>query len=175
MTRYKILKDLLWLEAWKIIENEKIFSLSYLKENWWLEEIKEELKSIYNLEYWDKHYFITSYWLIKSTKWYWDSIDEWALEIWNVFLTYKEAEKELNKRKALSKIKRWIWENKIELSKDFDWYTIYWEAEEVSIWENLNCRNEFWIIFQNKKDAEKCLKEYKKEWEILYELNNKDE
>ena len=170
MTRYKILKDLLWLEAWKIIENEKIFSLSYLKENWWLEEIKES-KSIYNLEHWDKYYYIDNCITVENSYWYWDVDDYSILETWNVFLTKEEAEKELNKRKALSKIKRWIWKNEIELSKDFDWYTIYAIPEEVVVWENLYCRNEFGIIFYSKEDAKKCLEECKQEREILYELN----
>jgi len=170
MTRYKILKDLLWLEAWKIIENEKIFSLSYLKENWWLEEIEEE-KTIYNLDVWDWYYYINDLWIIKLISI--DSIDsiknyKQRLEIWNVFLTYQEVLKELYKRKSLATIRKWILGNEIELSKDFNWYTIYWEVNKIVVWRFLNCRNEFWIIFQNEKDAEKCLKECKKEWKILY-------
>jgi len=207
MKKYKLLKELPWLEAGVIIEyvwprtqysNDNVRINRWMKEwididwdnlnssqkysyrllenmienldyDWWLEKIKEKHKSIYTLKEWDTYYFLSD--LIVCL---WDISDcnfKIDLKIWNVFLTKEEAQKELEKRKSLAKIKYFIWENEIELSKDFNWYTIYWEVEEVVVWENLNCRNEFWIIFYNKEDAERCLKECKNEWNILFNLN----
>ena len=170
MTEYKLIKELPWLEVGEIIDNSFNFSLSYLKNTWWIEEIKEP-KSIYELKEWDEYFYIDDLWYIQSIVLDYIQYYELRLEIWNTFLTKQEAEKELDKRKALSKIRKWIFKNNMELSKDFDWYTIYAIPEEVVVWENLYCRNEFGIIFYSKEDAEKCLEECKQEREILYKLN----
>ena len=106
MTEYKLIKELPWLEVGEIINNSFSFSLSYLKETWWIEEIKEQ-KSIYELKDWDEYYYIYD----KIQKLIIEDnlnkkLYEKDLEQWNAFLTRQEAEQELNKRKALSKIRK---------------------------------------------------------------------
>lgn len=189
MRNYKLLKELPWLKVGTIIEykNGIIYYLDtmYFKEigdmikdiienkwiEWWLEEIKP--KSIYELEIWDTYYSISAFnrsEKIIIDKHNYSSYYKNDLKMWNIFLTEEEIEKELTRRKALTTIKKWIWEKKVELSKNFNWYTIYWLEDEIEVWQNLRCRNEFWIIFENKEEAERCKQECKQDWEILFYL-----
>ena len=193
MRKYKLLKELPWLEVGTIIKydnwfcslnkevqedliNLEINSLKILEdilvynpeqEGKWLEEIKE--KSIYELKEWDEYYYI--YDKIQKLR-IEDNLNkklyEKDLEQWNVFLTKQDAEQELNKRIALAKIKKWIWENKIKLS-DSNWFIII--SQENNLWIIETIYN-YWlnIMFITTKDAEKCLEECKKEWKILFDL-----
>ena len=86
----------------------------------WLEEIPE-LKSIWDLKKWD------SYWFISNTDIFGDIITDYEefkvnyLNIGNAFSTQEEARKELNKRKALQRIRKYCHENGI-INKEFKWY-----------------------------------------------------
>jgi len=193
MRKYKLLKELPWLEVGTIIKydnwfcslnkevqedliNLEINSLKILEdilvynpeqEGKWLEEIKE--KSIYELKEWDEYYYIYD----KIQKIIIEDnlnkkLYERDLEQWNVFLTKQEAEQELNKRRALAKIKKWIWENKIKLSDDG--CVILLQEWEIITSKNTKTKWIWDIIFKNQKDAEKCLEECKKEWKILFDL-----
>jgi len=199
MKKYKLLKELPWLEVGTIIkynngrcslykeEQENLTNLGlqslstiesiliYQKETDWLEEIKEKPKSIYELEKGEDYYYIGDIWYTsKCNTIYWGLYKMYRLEFWNVFLTEKEAKKELEKREALAKIKKWIWENKIEINHidngkvSFEILYSKWEfyvSEVWSCWVNS-------ILFHFKEDAERCLEECKQDWNILFDLKN---
>jgi len=174
MIKYRILKELPWLEIGEIITADKVdFDLYYLKENWWI----KEQKSIYKLEYGDDYYYLNDYQKIENNFWHWYTTDKQRLEVWNVFLIKEEAEKELKKRKALVKIKRWIWENKIELGNyNYNWYIILIENWNKKLFVEESYSFGIWdIIFKNTKDAEKCLSECEQDWNILFDFITKDE
>jgi len=211
MKKYKLLKELPWLEVWTIFEynneylrvgwtyditKEAIHSSEALQElikYWqyknWLEEIKEP-KSIYELQYWDKYYYITDWFNVNKDILLDELAKKWdykeRLSVWNVFLTEQEAEKELNKRKALAYIKKWIWENEIKLKENI-WYVIKrsncrltyssYIIERTNNFNKLNViiSDKIWIlelIFAKWEDAEKCLEECKNEWNILFNLKD---
>ena len=195
MKRFKLLKELpnIWVESIIVDEWDRIYIEKHLPENkdlleseldllqtiirnknkYWLEEIKEP-KSIYDLEVWDKYYSISAFNTDHVTfidKYNYSSYYENDLEYWNGFLTQEDAEKELNKRKAIAKIKKWIWEKNIEILSfnNIPWYSIeYYPANnELCITEIYSPR--IWdIIFENKEEAERCKKECEKEWKILF-------
>jgi len=200
MKKYKLLKELPWLEVGTIVsydnwrcslykeeqENltnlelqsisliESILVYSSKEETDWLEEIKEEPKSIYELKEWDKFFYIDgdiSVYVSYKTEIKWDYSFDILLEYWNVFLTKKEAEKELEKRKALTKINKWIYDNKIELFKT--WFTI---LLRYNSWlEIVEVSSHKWfadIIFKNQENAKKCLKECRESWNILFNLKD---
>lgn len=202
MKKYKLLKDLPWLEAGTIIElwdkikiwewlimPKEVYSLlihhtDELIESWWLEKIEEEPKSIYELKEWDVYFGIPFWEIEKFTVInYKDApnIYNLQLKVWNVFISYEEAEKELEKRKALAKIKKWIWENKIELWYNRNWLGEYYysiayslEINDFVVIPQRRIKRLWEITFQNKEDAERCLKECRKEWEILFDLDGND-
>ncbi len=185
MRKYKLLKELPWLEVWTIIEYKDgiIYYLDTIHfeeigdmikdiiENkwieWWLEEIKP--KSIYELKKWDTYYSINNFNRVEKVIITHSSYYENDLEYWNVFLTNQEAKQELRKRKALAAIKKWIWEKKVKKILELDaWYVI--KYNQVS-WYKIILTDDFsrWdIIFFSREDAEKCLQECKQEWEILF-------
>jgi len=74
------------------------------------------------------------------------------------------------KRKALIEIQKWIWKNEITINEDA-WYVIRYNPHS---WYNI-VYIEYWqwysycdILFRFREDAEKCLEEYEKEWNILF-------
>jgi len=196
MKKYKLIKELPGFPVWTIFQydwvnviasinwavvsihlafQEAIRNLLEEKNDNWLEEIKEEPKSIYELKEGDTYWYA---WEDLSEEYIVDNICllKNSIYAWNVFLTKEEAEKEREKRKALAKIKRWIWENKIELSKDV-WYLIkklvggYVDSNNLFIvLDSYKWVNE--IVFNTEEDAEECLKKCENEWEILFDLTN---
>ena len=195
MKKYKLLKELPWLEAGTIIEykdweiypkdndynkNIEKYLINAIENNdyyWWLEEIKEP-KNIYNLKKWDTYFYIDDLWYIQSIVLDCIQYYKLRLEVWNVFLTYKEVLKAYYERKALTTIRKWIWENKINiLDLWVSWYKIFTNWSKL-LHINIYDTDVIWlgdINFKNQKDAEKCLKECKKEWKILFDLQNKNE
>jgi len=196
MKKYKLLKDLPWLEAGTIIEIDKMKIKNmnwelleerdeykyYIELDWdrdkdWLEEIKEP-KSIYKLKEWDEYYFIVyNLWEVRKAEYKGDSFDYNNIIYWNAFLTKQEAEQELKKRKAMSRIKKWIWENEVWT---LNWYYVIRKDYNIE-WEPYLDVNNTWltywqwyhfyeIVFQEKIDAERCLEECKNEWNILFDL-----
>ena len=207
MKKYKLLKDIPWLEVGAIIgyvwprtqySNDNVRINRWMKEwididwnnlnsfqkysyklleniiennhyYWWLEEIKEP-KNIYNLKKWDTYFYIDDLWYIQSIVLDCIQYYKLRLEVWNVFLTYKEVLKVYYERKALERIKKWIWENEIELWKK-KWTIIRYEE---SIKLHYIITETFWyneIHFKHSVDAKKCLKECEQDWNILFDLN----
>lgn len=140
MKKYKLLKDLPRAKAGEIviITNAHSNTAGILKINkWnedetqrprlafihtknvdeWLEEIQEP-KNVWELKKWD------SYWFISNTDIFGDIITDYEefkvnyLNIGNAFSTQKEARKELNKRKALQRVRKYCYDNNIKLFSD---------------------------------------------------------
>lgn len=141
MKKYKLKKDLPLAKAWtevyieRFIENEsiafKIFkssndvklSIAIIEEHnidIWLEEIQEKPKSIFDLKKWGTYYYINHYWQIQECRYiHYENLDI-IINNWKSYISYEEAEKELKKRQAIQRIKKYCWENNIELAdKDF--------------------------------------------------------
>ncbi len=205
MKKFKLLKDLPGAKAWDIIvyEDWDVYfeecsdnttpsfqtvdehllwilerMITELEYNWWLEEVEETPKSIYELKNRGAYFYINDRWEIIDVDWLLWSGFERRLEMWNVFLTEEEAEKELRKRKALARIKRWIWKNKalLWLNRDEDWTYHWWYR--VAYYKDTNeleiiletAMTIDGIMFMYKSDAERCLVECKKDWGILFDL-----
>ncbi len=168
-----------WKKTLGNILREYLLDIDKLIEDWWLKEIKERPKSIYELKEWDKYRYIifdnkdVAYNIISWYFWY--EIYQDKLEVGNVFLTKEEAEKELEKRKALARIKKWIYENGIELADKDDkfvftiMYSLTDKDLEICYWNVVSFDN---ILFKYKNDAQKCLEECREDWEILFDLDN---
>ena len=196
MKKYRLLKDLPGLPAGTtigydagdvfVVDNVKystdllpilrdIFRCCY---EWWIEEIKEEPKSIYELRDWWTYFYINDKWEIIKHDWL---LREWfkkRLEIWNIFLTEQEAEKELEKKKAMSRIKKWIYENNapLWLNRDKNWIYHWWyrivyykDTDELKIILETAMTIDG-IMFMYKSDAKRCLEECRNEWHILFDL-----
>lgn len=190
MKKYRLKKD---LPTWKagttfwIWEDENLYGMS---EDWqpvmvyhfstlfrfnllnnkeWFEEIKEKPKSVWDLKKWDKYYYIEINACIDSIKFIDDYIDEDLLEIWNIFLIKEEAEKELEKRRAIQRIKKYCWEN--------------WIDNSFKEWKNCFFRNRNWKIlfltFKNiylspiwyfyYEDAKKILENFEEDLKFLFD------
>lgn len=84
----------------------------------WLEEIPEKPKSVWELKKGN------SFWFISNTDIFGDIIIDYEefkvnyLNIGNAFYTQEEARKELNKRKAIQRVRKYCHENNIELFSD---------------------------------------------------------
>lgn len=81
----------------------------------WLEEVKP--KTIWDLEEWDDFYFIINNIIFENIVTDCESFKDYLKE-WNVFLTKKEAEAELEKRKAIQRIRKYCYDNNIKLFSD---------------------------------------------------------
>ena len=200
MKKFKLLRDLPGAKAWDIIvykdwdvyfekcsdnttpsfqtvDEHLLWMLEKMirevEYEWWLEEIQESPKSIYELKDRGTYFYINDRWEIIDVDWLLWSGFEGRLEIWNVFFTEEEVEKELRKRKALVRIKRWIWKNKVKTEGLWDlWYKIFilWNSG-LFVDKYANSQAWIWdIIFWSKRDAQRCLVECKKDWEILFNL-----
>lgn len=83
----------------------------------WLEEIPQKPKSIWDLKEWDDFYFIINSIIFENIVTDCVSFKDYLKE-WNVFLTKKEAEAELEKRKAIQRVRKYCYENNIKLFSD---------------------------------------------------------
>jgi len=93
-----------------------------------LEKIKEleayvegidKKKSIFNIQKGDKYWYINSEGYVHCSIWNDDDIDLARRDSGNAFITKGEAEKERDKRQALQRIKKTIWEKGYEFEPDW--------------------------------------------------------
>lgn len=138
MKRYKLLKDLPTWKAGEIFilkENGNLFwndngtevmiyfsatieKFGILENKEWFEEIPEEPKSVWDLKAGDSFYLIFNGNILKNSISYCEHFKANYLETWNAFLSEEEAKKELEKRKAIQRIKKYCYENDIKLFSD---------------------------------------------------------
>lgn len=209
MKKYKLLKDLPMAVSWTIVEIEKynweldtytifwfyanqkieLWTIQNRKIKEWLEEILEEPKSVWELKKWD------SYWFISNTDIFGDIITDYEefkvnyLNIGNAFSTQEEARKELNKRKALQRIKKYCHENNIKLFSDKEikeileknvgahseviiFYFIHYKMNFKKF--DYSClsltRNQECLYFKKEKDIKKVIVNCEKDLKIIFDV-----
>lgn len=199
MKQYKLLKDLpTWkagrifsiLEDWCLYgtteDNELVMVYSavtlvnfwLLKNNEWFEEIIEEEKTIFNLKYWDK-VFCTYAREIKEEEYTGSAHFYYKAKYWELFLTEDEAIEELNKKEAIYEIKKFCYENWVELldknSIIYNWenkYRIKYEAATKEFYKYWYCFSDdsicFDFVFLNQEDVELVINECYEYLRILY-------
>ena len=98
-------------------------------------EFKSKPKTVFDLKYSDEIWYIDTDWDIRSTRFQEDC------QIYSeIFISKEEAEKELEKRKAIFNIKKYCYDNNIEIRNDFiiwkdNYYIVYdWDVS------NYNCK-----------------------------------
>lgn len=202
MKKYKLKKD---LPTWKagtifwVWEDECLYGLSednkpimvysaitlinfdLLKNSEWFEEVEEE-KSIFELDYGDKYFYIDDFSEVKEAeveKEYFESFEN-DLNYGNVFLTKAEAEKELEKRQAIQRIKKYCWENGIKLAdRDFlknlenDRCEISYDVEtkeiSVSSYKFYNYMN-IELLFRSHHEARIVVNNCEKDLKIIFDI-----
>lgn len=110
----------------------------------WLEEVKEqkEEKSIWNIKNWESYYRLQL--CIILTTWDDDLYNKSYRDMWLAFLTKEEAEKELEKRKAIVKLNRIIDEKNME-----DWFVVDWKSikqEKCTIYNDSDYAYNYYLI-----------------------------
>ena len=195
MKKYKLKKDFLYLKTGDTVEITRVKDLLaglpryIISENQWIiaeildltrfvfddyfEEEKEEDENIFNLQEWDKYYSLNSNWYICLEN-YNSKFDKDVIENWNAFLTKREAEKELARRKAIFNIKKYCFKNNIEYKENVS-------DEDFYIWITYDSENEefnqsvftdhidYWVLFFNSyEDLENIVKNCEEDLKIIF-------
>ena len=210
MKRYKLLKDLPTWKAGDIFilkENGNLFwndngtevmiyfsatieKFGILKNKEWFEEIIEKPKSVFGLKEWDKYWFISAKNFYNSSIFDYEEFKSYYLETWNVFLNKEEAEQEFNKRYAIQRIKKYCYENNIELFSNeevnealknnrnkyrlntIDVYYIYYNTIDKRFDSGFWCVAKYteYFYFKNKKDVEQVIKNCEADLKIIFNV-----
>lgn len=133
----------------------------------WLEEVIEKPKSVWDLKEGDKYFYLSEVWDIRIAEHIWHILDDERIQIGNAFLKKDEALKELKKRIAIQKIKKWCWENDIETEYIFmDTYVFYidecWDIDFLKMYKNWNP-----IGYFSKENAKKILEKFPEELKLI--------
>lgn len=197
MQKYKLKKDFLHLKAGDVVDvfkRKDEWPISITKyvisiKGWLIAEIVEstkfsfedyfeeieERKSIFNLREWDKYYYLYSDWYIDYITFEDDDYDKKYIKNWHAFLTKKEAVKELERRKAIQKIKKYCWENDIKTDYDEDYNSrlFYmetdWEFEgQINFDSFPPLYSPIWYF--SRENADKILEKFEKELKIILDV-----
>lgn len=197
MKKYKLKKDFLYLPAetvvdifikeieWTITVKKYVISIkdhliAEIAESlsFHFDELFEEIiepKSIFNLKEWDKYYYLYSDWYIDYITFEDDDYDKKYIKNWHAFLTKKEAVKELERRKAIQKIKKYCWENDIKTDYDEEYNSRLFYIE--TDWEFAGQINfdSFPLLYSpiwyfSRENADKILEKFKEELKIIFEV-----
>ena len=167
VTKYVIsIKD--WLIA-EIVESTKFSFEDYF------EEIKEEKKSIFNLKGWDEYYYLFSDWDIGFRHYYWPEAYKDLIENWNAFLTEEEATKEVERKKAIQKIKKYCWENNIKYKENvsnngFPFYIRNNKKKWLEHWfEHFNDFITWFLFFDNIDNCNIVIKDCLGDLKVIFE------
>ena len=210
MKKYKLLKDLPTWKAGEIFilkEDGNLFwndngtevmiyfsatieKFGILENKEWFEEIPEEPKSVFDLKKGDDYWFISAKNFYSGSVFDYEKIEKYYLETWNVFATEKEAKQELEKMKAIARIKKYCWGNNIELfsheeinetlknntniyrSNTIDIYYIYYSAKDK--WFNSG----FWNVtkyteyfyFKKEEDTKQVIENCESDLKIIFNV-----
>lgn len=180
MKKYKLLKDIKGVKAWTIFKYDKnIFNSELYKKNFsiynliliiWIDnkDFFKEIKSIFELNYWDDFYHLWLDWDILRD----DNIDLYKIDLnlWNIFSTEHDAEKEKAKRIALINIKKWRYENNAEY-EFVVWgenWNICLQYNKLHAYQSSKDKKHCIFYFSSLELTKRCLEECKKDWEILF-------
>ena len=131
----------------------------------------EKVKTVYDLEKWDKCFFIRLGRVWESV-WENNDLDGYLLDVGNVFLTEEEAENELEYRKIKAELKRYA----SKCKEPIDWnnsvlgnhYVCYdYLREEIKIKYDRICISDN-IYFTDRRILEKAIEEIGKDRIIKY-------
>ena len=191
MKKYRLLKDLPFIKKWfvfevpytwsyymieKIARDEKIEDLIWD----WIEEVEDKPTDKWNLKKWDEYYIIINCYTPKKVKVERDQRYENMLNSDNVYLTEKEADKEIQKIRALGRIKKYIHDNWLEFTPDWendkeDKFYITMSAH----WQDFEWTWNPWTItlwvpfyFNNLYKLDKVIEDCKSDLEILFHIES---
>lgn len=191
MKRYKLLKALpnweagtkfILKEDWNLYgtKNGKevmVYSSKTLKElgfldlEEWIEETTPRPKSIWDLKDWDYFWYIFKNDIYEDTIFDLEFFQNNYLEVWNAFLTEKEAKQELMKRQAIQRVKKYCLEN--NLNTEYKTWrteicaTKYWDIRLQSV-ENYFVPNPIWYFHKNI--ANKILEKFAEDLKIIFNV-----
>lgn len=161
MKKYKLKKDLPWLESWSIVigiygtnsitiydNDNKTTSFihnEYIDE--WLSPINNLW--IYKLNINDIYYSINWVWMIvEDINLDMDTLEKYR-SVWNAFLTHEEAETEVKKRRFIQKIKQYCYKNNINLEYNDDEsnnYSFYISEDKIEYRPDYKNGNPIWYF-----------------------------
>lgn len=198
MKKYKLKKDLLHLRAGDVVDvfkRKDEWPISITKyvisiKGWLIAEIVEstkfsfedyfeeieERKSIFNLKRWDIYYSICDDSDVESIIFENDSYDNKYIQSWNAFLTEEEATKEVERKKAIQKIKKYCWENNIKYKENvsnngFPFYIRNNKKKWLEHWfEHFNDSYTWFLFFDNYKDINKIIENCLDDLKIIFEV-----
>lgn len=166
-----------WKSVWNILD---LIRAIWIDNEDYFEKIDEKPKSIYDLKEWCFYTISPNHEISSHYIKLWCLLEK-RISIWDAFLTKEEAEKELSKRKALAKIKKWSWENDNGYEFIFEWinYFIQWDLirgecegeEEIQliIDEEYSYKNYATQYYSSEKIAKEALIELQNEYHILFD------
>lgn len=198
MKKYKLKKDFLHLRAGDVVDvfkRKDEWPISITKyvisiKDWliaeivdsthfvfeeYFEEIKEERKSIFNLEEWDKYYYLYIHWEVGLYTYEDTNFDNNTIGVWNAFLTRQEAKKEVERRKAIQKIKKYCWENNIKYKENvsnngFPFYIRNNKKRWLEYWfENFNDFITWFLFFDNIDNCNTVIKDCLGDLKVIFE------
>lgn len=210
MKTYKLIKDLptwkagdtfILKENWNLFWNENgtevmvyfsatIEKFDILNNEEWFEEIPQKPKSIWDLKEWDDFWFISISNIYKHTIDTYESFEMCYLEPWNVFFTQEEAEQELNKRKAIQRVRKYCYENNIELFSDEElkeilknnaddnylkithFYNIYYHELDKQFYSSISNSKKYidYFYFKEIEDVEQVIKNCESDLKIIFNV-----
>lgn len=134
----------------------------------WFEEIPEQPKTVWDLEFDDRFYLLGEDGDIKLYEWYNGYSDERALG--NVFLTKEEAEKELARRKAKVILVRDTkgFKPKFQLRSGISYpgWLVEYDVDAGELFTMCYIHSDGTPRFATQEDAEESIRKHEKEWKI---------
>lgn len=144
----------------------------------WFEKIEKEKsnkESVFDLEETDMFFSIDREGYIQKIDLFWISTLKTLQDIWNVFLTEEEAEAELERRKALQRIKKFMWENLIENVefKSCNVCRIFYDEDKGFWvwWAEYDCWDILWF-FETEEDCKKIINNCEDDLKIIYNIKD---
>lgn len=144
-----------------------------------VKELKRQLdgkeKSIWELETGDIHFWLENGYKIRKDMWGEDVYDTSYRNSGNIFLTQASAEKELSIRKAIVRVKKWVWQNDAEIECNINnrVWVMYWDFEDNKFVPLPDKRIKSYTTFGYIKSEELCdklIKECEAELRIIFDV-----
>lgn len=154
--KYKVIKQFPWYNEGEVIDTDKQ-ALNFNPAFWseFFQKVEEKPRTVLDLKEGDLYFYINGLYQISISTWLNSWIDNENWDIWNCFLTREEAEKELEKRKLITKLlrsKHEMWLNK-KFVKDERNYFIYEEEGKLhmSYYEHINTLPILWYFTESQE------------------------
>lgn len=200
MKQYKLKKEFLHLKAWTVVDifkkkdewtisitryvisikdwliAEIVDSIHFVFDEYF-EEITEEQNSIFNIKEWDIYYSICDDSDVESIIFENDSYDNKYIQSWNAFLTEKEAEKEVNRRKAIVNLKKYCFDNNIKYKEnvsdnDFPFYIMKNKKKWFEPWSgNINDSYDWFLFLESVNDCNKIIRDCEEYLKTIFEVS----